>query len=161
MQKRLAAIPHLDPPATPTVPVEIDRLRQVDSFPAILAGLLTLLALIAVGHAVVTAVRRRRTELATLKALGFNPRQVRATIAWQATMLTIVGLLVGIPLGLITGRLAWHLAAHALGVSTLVTIPVLGPLAAIPISIALINLIAHHPARNAARTRPATAFRTE
>ncbi|MGZ8765799.1 MAG: hypothetical protein ACXW2C_08930, partial [Acidimicrobiia bacterium] len=48
----------------PILPVEVARLRQVDRLPLALAGLLGLLAIVAVGHAVVLAIRRRRRELA-------------------------------------------------------------------------------------------------
>ena len=87
----------------PTTPVEIKRLEQINWFPAILAVLLTMLALVAVGHALVSSVRRRRRELALLKTIGFDRRQVGATVAWQATTLASVGLVIGIPVGLVVG----------------------------------------------------------
>ena len=55
-----------------TVPPEVDRLRQINWFPITIAALLAGLALIAVGHALVTGVRRRRRDLALLKTLGFT-----------------------------------------------------------------------------------------
>ncbi|MDQ1431706.1 MAG: putative transport system permease protein, partial [Actinomycetota bacterium] len=66
-----AATPNVARPFGPSVPVEVDRLRQVNWLPATLAALLGILALLAVGHALVTNVRRRRHELAVLKTLGF------------------------------------------------------------------------------------------
>jgi predicted lysophospholipase L1 biosynthesis ABC-type transport system permease subunit len=161
VDRRIDALPTLDPKIGPTVAVEVDRLRQIDWFPATLAALLTVLALLAVGHALVTAVRRRRRELALLKAIGFDRRQVRATVAWQATTLATVGLVVGIPIGLIVGRLVWQLVANGLGVSTSATTPTLALLLVIPGVLALVNLIAFFPARAAARTRPAVALRSE
>ena len=134
---------------------------NVGGLPAILGALLGGLALLAVGHALVTAVRRRRRDLALLKTLGFDRAQVRATIAWQATTLATVGLVVGIPAGLIVGRLVWRLVADGLGVSTTATIPTLALLLAIPAVLALVNLIAFFPARAAAQTRPAVALRSE
>jgi hypothetical protein len=148
-------------PSRPDVPPEVDRLRQVGGLPAILGGLLGGLAVLAVGHALVTAVRRRRRDLALLKTLGFDHRQLRATIAWQATTLATVGLIAGIPLGLIVGRFVWRLIADGLGVSTTATIPTLALLLAIPAVIALVNLTAFFPARAAARTRTAVALRSE
>ncbi len=145
----------------PHLPVEIDRLRQIDRLPAILGGFLALLAAVAVGHAIVTAVRRRRRDLAILKTLGFDRGQVRATVAWQATALSAVGLVIGIPLGLVAGAIAWHLVANGLGVSTSATVPIVGLLLIIPIGIALANVIAAVPAGSAARTRPAVVLRSE
>jgi ABC-type antimicrobial peptide transport system permease subunit len=161
VEREIAAIPQLGHPTGPTVPVEVDRLRQIGWFPTTLAALLGGLALVAVSHALVTAVRRRRRELAVLKTLGFNRRQVRATVAWQATTLATVGLVIGIPAGLIVGRLVWRLVADGLGVSTTAVIPALALLLTVPAVLALVNLVAYLPARAAAQTRPALALRTE
>ncbi len=161
VERSIAGVPQLDRPTEATVPAEIERLRQIGWFPATLAGLLGGLALLAVGHALVTAVRRRRRELALLKTLGFSRRQVRATVAWQATTLATVGLVVGIPAGVIVGHLVWRAVADGLGVSTTAAIPTLALLLTIPAAVALVNLIALFPARAAAHTRPAVALRTE
>ena len=144
-----------------TTPVEIKRLQQIGWFPVTLTTLLTALALIAVGHALVTSVRRRRRELALFKTMGFVSRQVAATVAWQATTLAVVGLAVGIPIGVIAGRGVWKLIAGGLGVSPVSTIPLLTLLLTALGALVLVNVIAFVPARNAARTRPAVALRSE
>ena len=120
-----------------------------------------MLALLAVGHALVTSVRRRRRELAVLKTLGFDRRQIRATIAWQATTLATVGLIIGIPAGIIIGNLVWRLVANGLGVATTATIPTLAILLTVAGALAVVNLIAFFPARAAAQTRPAVVLRSE
>ena len=146
---------------TPTPPVELDRLQQIDWFPVILAGLLALLAVIAVGHALVTSVRRRRREIALLKTVGFGRRQVGATVAWQATTLAVVGLVVGIPIGVLIGREVWGHVADSLGVATVATVPTIALVLTGVGALALVNLIAFFPGRAAARTRPAVALRSE
>ena len=161
IEHRIATNPNLTSPTGATVPPEVDRLRQIDWFPAALAALLAGLALIAVGHALVTAVRRRRRDLALLKTLGFNRRQVRATIAWQATILAAVGLTLGIPTGLALGSLVWRLVANSTGVPTTTAVPTGVLLLTIPAVILIVNLIGYLPAQAAARTRPAIALRTE
>jgi hypothetical protein len=163
VEHRVAAISPfgIERPFGPSVPVEVDRLRQVNWLPATLAALLALLALLAVGHALVTSVRHRRRELAVLKTLGFDRHQIRATIAWQATTLATLGLIVGIPTGLIAGNLIWRQVANSLGVSTTAAIPTLALVLTVPAALALVNLIAYLPARNAAQTRPAIALRSE
>ena len=121
--RRYREIPRVQNIGTSTIPVEVDRLQQINRIPTAIAALLGVLALLAVGHALVTAVRRRRPELALLKVLGFDRRQVRATVAWQATTLGAVGLIIGIPAGIIIGRVVWQLVANGLGVSTEVITP--------------------------------------
>ena len=110
-----------------------------------LAGLLSLLALLAVGHALVTSVRRRRRDLAILKTLGFDNRQIRATIAWQATTLATFGLIIGIPAGIVVGGFVWSQVANGLGITTTANIPSLALLLAIPTALVAANLIAFSP----------------
>ncbi len=140
--------------------VEVVRLEQIHLVPLALSMLLALLAVAAVGHAVVAGVRRRGAELALLKVLGFTRAQVRATVAWQATILGVAGLVVGIPLGVLLGRWSWDLVADGLGVRPVVASPVLWFVAAVAVALAVVNLIALVPGRYAARTRPAVALRT-
>jgi hypothetical protein len=142
-------------------PPEVDRLRHVDWFAPILTALLGALALIAVAHAMFTSVRRRRRDLAMLKALGFERSQVRATVAWQATTIAVVGVAVGMPLGVIVGRLAWGRVADGLGIADVVAVP-LGALVLVAVAVVVaVNLVAFFPARSASRTRPAVALATE
>ena len=161
VERRIAAIPGLGAPATSAVPVEVNRVRHIGWLPVTLAALLASLALLAVGHALVTGVRRRTRDLAVLKTLGFNRAQVRATIAWQATTLAAVGLAIGIPAGVIIGKFVWGRVANGLGIATTAAIPALALLLTIPAVLVLVNLIAYFPARTAARTRPAIALRSE
>src|SRR5205814_9707787 len=145
----------------PAVPVEVQRLTQIDQLPWILAGLLGLLATVAVGHALVTSVRRRCRDLAVLKTLGFERVQVRATVAWQATTLAVIGLVVGIPLGVVVGKVIWGAVADNLGVSNAASVPVVVALVSLPAAVLLANVIAALPAGAAARTLPAAVLRSE
>jgi hypothetical protein len=148
-------------PLAPIVPAEIDRVERIDALPAALAVFVVVVAVIAVGFALVTAVRRRRRDLAVLKTLGFDRRQVRMTIAWHATTVAAIGLLVGIPLGLAVGRLVWRAVAQNMGVSTDAAWPVLAIVLMVPVALIIVNLVAAVPARRAARTRPAVVLRSE
>jgi putative ABC transport system permease protein len=145
-------------PATP--PPEVRDLSGATSLPLALAFVLMLLACGTIAHTLLTSVRQRRRELAILKTLGFVTRQVRATVAWQATAIAGVGLVVGVPLGLIAGRYTWLLFA---GHAAIIPAPVISPLTllASPVVLALANLIAAVPAWTAARTQPAIVLRAE
>jgi len=141
-------------------PPEVRDLSGVSGLPLILALVLMLLASGIIAHTLLTSVRRRRRDLAILMTVGFVTRQVRATVAWQATALAGAGLIVGVPLGLLAGRWAWILFARQIAI---VPAPVISPLTllAIPAVLVLANAIAAVPARSAARTQPATVLRTE
>jgi predicted lysophospholipase L1 biosynthesis ABC-type transport system permease subunit len=106
-------------------------------------------------------VRRRRRDLAVLKTLGFTRRQVSGSVAWQATTIGVLALVVGIPLGLALGRVGWTLLAHELGVVAEPVWPVAAAVLAVPVTLALVNLLAFVPGRLAARTRPAVVLRSE
>lgn len=106
-------------------------------------------------------MRQRRRDLGVLKTLGFVRRQVRATVAWQATTMTVIALAVGLPLGVASGRWARRLFAEDLGIVAAFVTPVLGILVVVPIAIVVANLAAARPGRVAARTGPALVLRSE
>ena len=112
-------------------------------------------------HLLVTSVRRRRRDIAVLKTFGFARRQVRATVACQATTVVVVALMIGVPLGIIVGRWIWKGFASHLGVTEAVDIPTLALVVVAVGAAILANLIAALPARTAARTKPALVLRTE
>jgi len=143
------------------LPTEIARLQQINWFPAILATLLATLALIAVAHTLVTGVRRRRRELALLKTIGFDHRQVSATVAWQASTIAVVGVALGIPIGLVVGRAVWRAVADSLCVARFITTPVWAIALTAVAALVLANVVAFFPGLAAGRTRPAVALRAE
>jgi putative ABC transport system permease protein len=112
-------------------------------------------------HTLITSIRRRRLDFAILKTLGFVRRQVSATVAWQATTLAVASLVIGIPLGVISGRWGWNVFADRLGVVPAPAIPIVAILVAVPATIAVANLLAVLPGRIAARLRPGPVLRSE
>jgi hypothetical protein len=153
-----------DFPGTVVLPVaqpDVTDLERVGHLPGLLAGLVALLALGTVTHALVTSVRRRRRDLATLKTLGFTRGQVSATVAWQATTFALLAAAVGIPLGVAGGRWAWRLVADQLGVVPDPVVPPLPVLAVAAGALLVANLAAAGPGWAAARIRPAVVLRAE
>jgi hypothetical protein len=158
--KRARAISQLNDVTTAAIPVEVSRLQQTNWTPVGIAGLVGLLAILALAHAIATAGRRRRRDLAMFKTLGFERRQIRAVVAWQATTLATIGVLVGLPVGLLIGTLVWRHIADALGIVDAVRYPA-SLLLVVPGVLLVVNLLAFFPAQAAARTRPAVALRDE
>ena len=145
----------------PRPPVDVENLGRVGDLPNVLAGLLALLAASALAHLLVTAVRRRRRDLAVLKTLGFARGQVSAAVAWQATTVAVIALAVGLPLGVALGRWSWSLLVGRIGLGAEPVTPWLALLAAATATVLVANLVAAWPGRMAARTRPALALRSE
>ena len=129
--------------------------------PLALSAFLAVLAVGAVGHALSIAVRRRRHELAVLRALGLTRRQSRLVIVTQATLLAFIGLAAGIPLGLALGRTLWHAAADLTPVAYVSPVAVWALLLIPPAALVAANLLAAWPARRAARLRTGEILRTE
>ncbi|MFI5053105.1 MAG: FtsX-like permease family protein, partial [Acidimicrobiia bacterium] len=142
-------------------PSDIVSYERVRTTPLVLAGVLALLAIATVTHALATAVRRRRRDLALLKTLGFTRRQVTGSVAWQATTFAVLALGFGIPIGVIVGRWVWTALADDLGTVAQPVVPVLALVVAIPVVLLIANAVAFVPGRIAARLRPATVLRTE
>jgi hypothetical protein len=142
-------------------PDDIRNYSRVRDTPLILGGVLALLAVGTLAHVLVTAVRRRRRDLAMLKTLGLVRRQVLGVVEWQALSLAAVALLIGVPLGLLAGRWVWVLFASSAGLAPAASIPATLVLLIIPATLALAALIAAWPGRAAARVRPAVTLRAE
>ncbi len=92
-------------------PARLAELREVRRLPLLLAAFLALLAVAAVGHALATAVRRRRHDLAVLRAVGVTRWQSRAMVVVQALLLAGVGITIGVPTGFALGRTLWRSVA--------------------------------------------------
>jgi predicted lysophospholipase L1 biosynthesis ABC-type transport system permease subunit len=153
-----------DFPNTVVLPLkqpDLTNLERVGYLPGLLAGLVALLALGTVTHALVTSVRRRRRDLAILKTLGFRRGQVSQTVAWQATSFALAAGLLGVPLGVAGGRWAWRLVAEQLGVVSGPVVPPVPLLAIAAGALLVANLAAAGPGWVAARIRPAIVLRSE
>jgi ABC-type lipoprotein release transport system permease subunit len=142
-------------------PRELEQLADVSELPTLLGVLVALLTATTLAHTLVISVRRRRHELAVLRSMGFVRRQVGATVVWQTTTLVVVGMLIGLPLGVLVGRFVWSEFAGGVGAVAESRIA-WGPLLlAVPVAILLGNLVAAVPAWVAVHQSPAESLRSE
>ena len=146
---------------TPFTPTTLVNFGEAVDFPLILGLILAIFGAATLTHLLVVSVGRRRREIGLLKALGFVSRQVGATVYWQATTATLVGLVVGVPVGIALGRVIWRAFALNVGV---VPDPVVDPWVIVGLGAAVLVgalLLAIGPAWAAARARPARLLRVE
>lgn len=141
-------------------PPAVSNLRGVDEIPYALGAFLGVLGLLAVAHALLTALRRRRQELAVLKTLGFVRRQMAVTVVVQSLVFGIVGLLIGLPIGLAVGSQTWGALSGRLGFATDAFLPS-WVILIVPAVAAVLLLVAALPARSAARIPAADLLRSE
>jgi len=142
-------------------PAEIASYGTVNFTAVTLASLLAAGAISALGLTLIASVRRRRRELALLKTLGFTQRQLAATVAWQSSVSAIAGVIVGLPLGIATGRWLWTLFARGISAVPDPNVPVLYIAAVAFGAVLFANLAAVFPGIIAARTPTALLLRTE
>lgn len=145
----------------PIPPDRVENLRRVAALPVAFAAILALLGVATLGHMLVTAVRRRRHDLAVLKAIGFVRTQASVTVAWHATTVAVLSLVVGLPVGTSAGRWAWRAVADGVGTPAGAVIPFIAVAVAVPFTVLVANLVAGLPALAAARVRPAVILRAE
>jgi hypothetical protein len=142
-------------------PVEIVNFHSMGTTPTIFSAFLGVGAIAALGITLGASVRRRRRDLALLKALGFTHRQLASAIAWQATMAAIFGVVVGVPVGIAIGRELWELFARSIHAVPDASIPSLSILLVGVGTVVFANAVAAIPGRIAARTSTALVLRTE
>jgi hypothetical protein len=147
---------------TPPDPLqEIQTIKDLELLPVALSAFLALLAVSAVGHALATAVRRRRHDLAVLRALGITRRQARLVVTTQASLLAVIGIVFGVPLGIALGRAVWRTVT---GFTPLAYHPPLALLALLligPVALLAANALAAWPQHRAARVHSARVLRSE
>ncbi|MCU1426507.1 MAG: hypothetical protein JWL83_507 [Actinomycetia bacterium] len=149
-------IPTLAAPAA-----DVANLRVVRDYPRWLAIFLAVLGLLATTHALVVSTRRRRREMAVLRAIGFRRRQVSRAVSTQGATIGTIAVVIGVPLGLAIGRWAWVTNANRIGIGTSTQGPAYAVLVAAVGTVALTWLIATAAGWHASRASLSKALRTE
>ena len=92
--------------------------------------------------------------------MGFVNGQVVSTVLWQSTTLAVIGIIIGVPLGVLVGKAVWTAFANNLGVIPVSVVPgwLIALLAVAVLVVA--NLIAVVPALAATRSNAADLLRT-
>jgi hypothetical protein len=108
---------------TDAKPAEV---RQLDAAMPYLRGALFVgyaILLAVIVHALWAIVRANRHDLAVLRVLGCTRRQLDGVTSWQVAPVAAVALVLGVPIGIAIGRLAFSLFAQSLAVVDDASIP--------------------------------------
>lgn len=119
----------------PMTPLDVRDLQRVRGLPYLLAASLGVMAAASVLITLATVARRRRRELAVLRAIGFDRRGIGVLLATASVVFITLAIVVGVPLGVAVGRTAWDLAADGIGTEVGASVPVL------PIAISIVALL--------------------
>jgi hypothetical protein len=142
-------------------PTEIVNSGSIKAIPTILGAGLAAGAVAALSITLIASVRRRRRDLAVLKTLGLSGRQLATIVAWQSSVAVTIGTIVGVPLGIVAGRLLWDLFASGIHAVPAPSVPALAIVGIALGAIVLANIVAAIPGRIAARTPTAILLRAE
>jgi hypothetical protein len=141
-------------------PTSLINFGEAVNFPLIFGAMLAVFGAATLAHLLVVSVSRRRREVGLLKVLGFVNRQVAAAVIWQATTLALIGILIGVPLGVVAGREVWGAFANSLGTVPVSVVPV-WLVCVMVVGVAVVaSLIAIAPAMVATRSRPGDLLRS-
>jgi predicted lysophospholipase L1 biosynthesis ABC-type transport system permease subunit len=148
----------LGPGTTPAVILNLARIRSV---PFLLGLLVGALAVLTVVHVMVTSVHNRRRDVAVLRALGADGGWITRAVHWQATAFSLVPLALGVPVGLIVGRLVFETFANSIGTVPDASFPFVLLAGMFVGLVVLANAVAEVPARRARRLVPAGLLNPE
>ncbi len=137
----------------PFLPQQIGEIKNVRVLPTVLGAFLSLLALATIAHTLATGIRRRSGDLAVLRAVGMTTRHCHLIVNTQATVISAIGLLVGVPTGLAMGRVLWRVAADQTPLRYQAPQTALLVALVIPVALIIANLLAIWPGARAARLR--------
>ena len=143
---------------SPPVIVNIARVRRVPTVLALLLGAMVLLTML---HALIVAVHGRRRDVAVLRALGANRQWVARAVHWQATVLTGLPIVVGVPVGLLAGSALFRVFVDHIGALPDPAFPFLLLFLAIVGLLVVANLAAVVPAFRARRVAAAQLLRED
>jgi len=142
-------------------PAQIVDYRTIGGTPTVLTLALAAGAVVALALTLIASVKRRRRDLALLKTLGFTRGQLRAAIAWQASVAGLIGVIIGVPAGIALGRELWVLFANQIYAVPEATVPVLSIVLVAVGALLLCNVVAAIPGASAARTSTALMLKTD
>jgi putative ABC transport system permease protein len=114
-----------------------------------------LIGIIALGVVMVRAVRERRRDIGTLRAIGLSRSGVRRAFLSEAGFVAVQGTLIGAALGTV---FAWRLSTGTS--ATVFTVPWLPLLVMVAVTLVASLIAAFRPAARASAIAPAVALRT-
>ena len=147
--------------SAPPLPEELTNLRNVHTLPQVLAAFLGLIAIAALGSVLLSSARRRGHEFAVLRAMGMTRGNIRTVLNSQGTAIALFGLVAGVPLGIVVGRMGWQAIAERVPLSVVAPFALAAVLLLIPVTLIAANALALWPGHVTLSKRPAEDLRAE
>ena len=100
------------------MPGAVRRLSDVRTIAVALGWFFVALGVLGLLHTLWVVSRRHRREFAVLRVVGMRRAQVAGAVVVSALLLAAVAVVIGVPVGVVVGRLVWHGSTDSLGALT-------------------------------------------
>jgi ABC-type lipoprotein release transport system permease subunit len=138
---------------------EIAANRTVTTSITVLGFLIVAMSMVALANAITMSIIERTREIGILRCVGARARDIRRIFMTEATALTLVGWLLGIPLGYALDRLLVWMVQEVANIDIPVLFPPWNLVITLAGTLAIALLIMLLPIRRAVRYRPGDALR--
>jgi hypothetical protein len=142
-------------------PPDVVNVARARSVPGIVAAVVAFLATVVLIQSLVGSVRARRRDVAVLRALGADRLWITRVVHIQASVVGLIALATGIPIGILAGRVAYRSFAGRLGLVATPSMPVVVTGSVAVAVLVLANLAAAVPARRARHVPPSMLLRDQ
>jgi putative ABC transport system permease protein len=137
----------------------VDSNRQISSAIGILGVLIVAISMVGLVNAITMNVLERTREIGVLRCIGARARDIRRIFAVEGLTVSLLGWLLGIPVGYALARLLNWLLLEVVKIEFAFTFPPLNVLIALVGTVVLALLVMRIPIRRAVRYRPGEALR--
>ena len=137
----------------------VDANRQISSAIGILGFLIVAISMVGLVNAITMNVLERTREIGVLRCIGARARDIRRIFAVEGLTVSLLGWLLGIPVGYALARLLNWLLLEVVKIEFAFTFPPLNVLIALIGTVVLALLIMRIPLRRAVRYKPGEALR--
>ena len=137
----------------------VDANRQISSAIGILGFLIVAISMVGLVNAITMNVLERTREIGVLRCIGARGRDIRRIFAVEGLTVSLLGWLLGIPVGYALARLLNWLLLKVVKIEFAFTFPPLNVLIALIGTVVLALLIMRIPLRRAVRYKPGEALR--
>ena len=137
----------------------VDANRQISSAIGLLGFLIVAISMVGLVNAITMNVLERTREIGVLRCIGARARDIRRIFAVEGLTVSLLGWLLGIPVGYALARLLNWLLLEVVKIEFAFTFPPLNVLIALVGTVVLALLIMRIPLRRAVRYKPGEALR--
>jgi predicted lysophospholipase L1 biosynthesis ABC-type transport system permease subunit len=142
-------------------PITVIDYRRVGHRPTVMASVLAAFAIVTMMLGLIGSLHRRSRDFAVLRALGFTPRDVGSSVLAQTVSSSVAVLLVGLPIGLVTGAATWSALERRVGTNSASVWPVWPIVAGVGLGFVVLVVSISRPVSTIQHHHPGESLRSQ